>query len=104
MKGPSKSLAISRGSCTSTFQKESNRQESLYERKWTMSSPSISEKNNNSESRPVYLEQEVSVLKQKLAQVEKDRDEYLQNVSHQIVAPLNAMKWHIENLTNARVS
>lgn len=49
------------------------------------------------------LEQENTVLIQKLEQVEKDRDEYLQNVSHQIVAPLNAMKWHIENLTSARV-
>jgi hypothetical protein len=28
----------------------------------------------------------------------------LQNVSHQLVAPLNAIKWHIENLTNARLS
>jgi signal transduction histidine kinase len=39
-----------------------------------------------------------------MTQVEKERVEYLQNVSHQIVAPLNAMKWHIENLTEARVS
>jgi signal transduction histidine kinase len=49
------------------------------------------------------LENDVQRLRKQLAQVEKDRDEYLQNVSHQIVAPLNAMKWHIENLTNSRV-
>jgi signal transduction histidine kinase len=49
------------------------------------------------------LRQENEDLIHKLEQVEKDRDEYLQNVSHQIVAPLNAMKWHIENLTSARV-
>jgi len=57
-----------------------------------------------SDHRVKHLEGEILLLKQKLAQVEKDRDEYLQNVSHQIVAPLNAMKWHIENLTNSRVS
>lgn len=50
------------------------------------------------------LRTEVEQLRQQLEQVNKDRDEYLQNVSHQIVAPLNAMKWHIENLTSARVS
>lgn len=49
------------------------------------------------------LEQENSELRRQLDQVEKDRVEYLQNVSHQIVAPLNAMKWHIENLTEPRV-
>ena len=32
-----------------------------------------------------------------------ERTEYLQNVSHQLVAPLNAIKWHIENITNNRV-
>jgi two-component system sensor histidine kinase ResE len=29
---------------------------------------------------------------------------YLQNVSHQLVAPLNAIKWHIENIQAARLS
>ena len=42
-------------------------------------------------------------LENRLSQVEKDRIEYLQNVSHQLVAPLNAIKWHIENLTANRV-
>lgn len=51
-----------------------------------------------------YLKAENERLRQQLEQVQLDRDEYLQNVSHQIVAPLNAMKWHIENLTQARVS
>lgn len=45
------------------------------------------------------LEQDNASLRSKIAQVEKDRVEYLQNVSHQLVAPLNAIKWHIENLT-----
>lgn len=49
------------------------------------------------------LRKEVKVLKDQLARTEKERIEYLQNVSHQLVAPLNAIKWHIENLTQARV-
>lgn len=43
-------------------------------------------------------------MRKEIEKVEHERIEYLQNVSHQIVAPLNAMKWHIENLTEARVS
>ena len=50
------------------------------------------------------LLKENSRLKQNIEQVHKDQIEYLQNVSHQLVAPLNAIKWHIENLTEARVS
>jgi len=49
------------------------------------------------------LKSENEQLKKKVADVEQDREEYLQNVSHQLVAPLNAMKWHIENLRDARV-
>lgn len=49
------------------------------------------------------LQEEVRRLKEQLAQNERERIEYLQNVSHQLVAPLNAIKWHIENLTQARV-
>jgi signal transduction histidine kinase len=55
------------------------------------------------ESRVKELEKENIELRQRLHQVEKDRTEYLQNVSHQLVAPLNAIKWHIENLTQARI-
>jgi len=39
----------------------------------------------------------------RIERVERERAEYLQNVSHQLVAPLNAIKWHIENLTSARI-
>lgn len=49
------------------------------------------------------LEEENHILRDKLVQVSMERAEYLQNVSHQLVAPLNAIKWHIENLTEARV-
>src|SRR5713226_1288866 len=50
------------------------------------------------------LQQENRALKEQLDRVNRERIEYLQNVSHQLVAPLNAIKWHIENLTEARVS
>ena len=50
------------------------------------------------------LENEKKVLQNQLIQLERERTEYLQNVAHQLVAPLNAIKWHIENLTEARVS
>jgi signal transduction histidine kinase len=52
----------------------------------------------------LQLEKENSKLRKQLEQVEKAKIEYLQNVSHQLVAPLNAMKWHIENLTEQRIS
>lgn len=59
---------------------------------------------NNDLERKIYkLEEENRNLKKQLDQVEKDRVQYLQNVSHQLVAPLNAIKWHIENLTEARI-
>lgn len=50
-----------------------------------------------------HLEQENDELRRRMEQVEKERVEYLQNVSHQLVAPLNAIKWHIENLTEGRL-
>lgn len=49
------------------------------------------------------LEIENSRLRDQLERVNRERIEYLQNVSHQLVAPLNAIKWHIENLTEGRV-
>jgi signal transduction histidine kinase len=49
------------------------------------------------------LSQENEHLRQELRRIDQDRIEYLQNVSHQLVAPLNAIKWHIENLTSGRI-
>jgi signal transduction histidine kinase len=49
------------------------------------------------------LERDKRDLEQQLLQVDRERVEYLQNVSHQLVAPLNAIKWHIENLTEQRI-
>lgn len=50
------------------------------------------------------LENRCADLERQLDQVNHERVEYLQNVSHQLVAPLNAIKWHIENLTDSRIS
>jgi len=49
------------------------------------------------------LKQDNESLRQQIEQVKREQVEYLQNVSHQLVAPLNAMKWHIENLTAGRI-
>ena len=49
------------------------------------------------------LEKDNAALRAELARVSLERTEYLQNVSHQLVAPLNAIKWHIENITSNRV-
>jgi signal transduction histidine kinase len=50
------------------------------------------------------LRQDNARLQQQLELVKKEQTEYLQNVSHQLVAPLNATKWHIENLTAGRLT
>lgn len=55
------------------------------------------------QKRVAELEEECSHLRGRIEQVEKDRIQYLQNVAHQLTAPLNAIKWHIENLTSARI-
>jgi signal transduction histidine kinase len=52
---------------------------------------------------PSALELENRKLREELKRLNQERIEYLQNVSHQLVAPLNAIKWHIENITNNRV-
>jgi signal transduction histidine kinase len=49
------------------------------------------------------LEESNKQLQKKLNEVERERIEYLQNVSHQLVAPLNAIKWHIENINEGRM-
>ena len=49
------------------------------------------------------LQRDNARLQAELSRVNQERIEYLQNVSHQLVAPLNAIKWHIENITNNRV-
>lgn len=50
------------------------------------------------------LQKDNERLRERLEQLDRERIEYLQNVAHQLVAPLNAIKWHIENLTSNRLS
>jgi len=49
------------------------------------------------------LKEKNKALQNQLEQLTKEQIIYLQNVSHQLVAPLNAIKWHIENLTAGRI-
>jgi signal transduction histidine kinase len=43
-------------------------------------------------------------LQNQIEQMKKEQVIYLQSVSHQLVAPLTAIKWHIENLTGGRIT
>ncbi len=63
-----------------------------------MSSSDLTQKNIEE------LERQCAYLQEQLDQVKVEQANYLQNVSHQLVAPLNAIKWHIENLTEGRLS
>lgn len=64
----------------------------------------ISNSSESNDSQVKILKRQVSNLKQQFQQVKKEQVEYLQNVSHQLISPLNAIKWHIENLTAGRVN
>lgn len=52
----------------------------------------------------VRLRAENASLKTQLAEARKTNLQYLQNVAHQLTAPLNAIKWNIEALRDAEVS
>ncbi len=58
----------------------------------------------SNDSQVKILKERISKLEQQFQQVKKEQTEYLQNVSHQLISPLNAIKWHIENLTAGRVN
>ena len=49
------------------------------------------------------LQAENAVLKKQLEETTKSSQQYLQNVAHQLTAPLNAIKWGIEALRNKEV-
>src|SRR2546425_831763 len=68
-----------------------------------MSSKPLAAREFSMEARIRELEDRCQLLEKQIAQVNQERVEYLQNVSHQLVAPLNAIKWHIENLTEGRM-
>src|SRR3954468_8723305 len=57
---------------------------------------------DEAQRRIAKLEAEIRSLKEEMIRVNRERIEYLQNVAHQIVAPLNAMKWHLENVSKVR--
>lgn len=63
----------------------------------------MSDKQDYLDARLIDLQQQNEHLRAEVARINQERIEYLQNVSHQLVAPLNAIKWHIENLTNGRI-
>jgi signal transduction histidine kinase len=54
--------------------------------------------------RAAELEKRCAELQRRLDDIRTEQTNYLQNVSHQLVAPLNAIKWHIENLTAGRLT
>src|ERR1700674_2411267 len=49
------------------------------------------------------LRAEVAALKLQLEQTTNSTNQYLQNVAHQLTAPLNAIKWSIEALKDPKV-
>ena len=49
------------------------------------------------------LRAENTALRAQIADLTKSNNEYLQNVAHQLTAPLNAMKWNIEALRKPEV-
>jgi len=50
------------------------------------------------------LEKENAALKAELAETQKTTNQYLQNVAHQLTAPLNAIKWGIEAIKDETVT
>lgn len=80
---------------------ESKLQAKKYDVRLIMSGPNFSQEEFL--QKLLKLERENKELNERLERVEREKIEYLQNVSHQLVAPLNAIKWHIENLTEQRI-
>ncbi len=50
------------------------------------------------------LRAEIHALKRELEESRKSTTQYLQNVAHQLTAPLNAIKWNIEAINDEKVS
>ncbi len=49
------------------------------------------------------MEREIQRLKQELENVKRESTQYLQNVAHQLTAPLGAIKWSIEAIKDEEV-
>jgi len=50
------------------------------------------------------LRAEIAVLKAELQETRQSTNQYLQNVAHQLTAPLNAIKWNIEAIKDEHVT
>jgi signal transduction histidine kinase len=50
------------------------------------------------------LREQIAALRSELQETRKSTNQYLQNVAHQLTAPLNAIKWGIEAIKDDRVS
>ena len=55
------------------------------------------------ETEIINLRAEVAELKRELDKAAKITTQYLQNVAHQLTAPLNAIKWSIEAIKDEKV-
>lgn len=49
------------------------------------------------------LRREVAALRRELEETRKSTTQYLQNVAHQLTAPLNAIKWNIEAIKDEKI-
>jgi signal transduction histidine kinase len=58
----------------------------------------------NAEEQIALLRAELSALKSELEQTNRNSRQYLQNVAHQLTAPLGAIKWSIEALQDKEVA
>src|SRR5215471_2235424 len=50
------------------------------------------------------LRAEVAELRSQLTESRRSTNQYLQNVAHQLTAPLNAIKWSIEAIKDEKVT
>jgi signal transduction histidine kinase len=50
------------------------------------------------------LKEDLTKVKEELDSTKKTMNQYLQNVAHQLTAPLNAIKWGIEAIKDEKVT
>ncbi len=59
---------------------------------------------HDSNSEAETLQTEIAALRKELEETRKTTTQYLQNVAHQLTAPLNAIKWNIEAIRDEKIS
>src|SRR5882757_8860280 len=62
-----------------------------------------SSENPSSDSAVDQLRAENLALRQELEETRRNSTRYLQNVAHQLTAPLNAIKWNIEAIKDEKI-